>query len=59
MTLPPPPGLTRGYIAHVLLTPGIVIEALSVAILTTMLASLYPAWKASRMVIVEAIRANK
>ena len=57
--MPPPPGLTRGYIAHVLMTPGIVMEAMLVAILTTTLASLYPAWKASRMVIVDAIRQNK
>lgn len=57
--MPPPPGLTRGYIAKVLLTPGIVGEALLIAIFTTMLASLYPAWKASRMVIVDAIRQNK
>lgn len=57
--MPPPPGLTRGYVARVLLTPGIVAEALAVALLTTMLASLYPAWKASRMAIVDAIRQNK
>ena len=57
--MPPPPGLTRGYIAHVLMTPGIVLESMLVAIATTTLASLYPAWKASRMVIVDAIRQNK
>jgi putative ABC transport system permease protein len=57
--MPPPPGLTRGYIAHVLLTPAIVIEALLIAIFTTTLASLWPAWKASRMVIVDSIRHNK
>ncbi|MDO8958556.1 MAG: FtsX-like permease family protein [Rhodocyclaceae bacterium] len=57
--MPPPPGLTRGYIAHVLLTPAIAIEALLIAIFTTTLASLYPAWKASRMVIVDSIRHNK
>lgn len=57
--MPPPPGLTRGYIAHVLMTPGIVVEAMLIAIVTTTLASLYPAWKASRMVIVDAIRQNK
>lgn len=59
LEMPPPPGLTRGYIAHVLLTPAIVIEALLIAIFTTTLASLYPAWKASRMVIVDSIRHNK
>ena len=57
--MPPPPGLTRGYIAHVLMTPGIVVEAMLIAVVTTTLASLYPAWKASRMVIVDAIRQNK
>jgi putative ABC transport system permease protein len=57
--MPPPPGLTRGYVAHVLVTPDIVIEAILIAVITTTLASLYPAWKASRMVIVDAIRQNK
>lgn len=57
--MPPPPSLTRGYIAKVLLTPGIVGEAIFISIAATTLASLYPAWKASRMVIVEAIRQNK
>ena len=57
--MPPPPSLTRGYIAKLLLTPGIVAEALVIAVATTLLASLYPAWKASRMMIVDAIRQNK
>ncbi|MDP2809153.1 MAG: ABC transporter permease [Rhodocyclaceae bacterium] len=57
--MPPPPSLTRGYVARILLTPGIVGEALLIAVATTTLASLYPAWKASRMVIVDAIRQNK
>jgi putative ABC transport system permease protein len=57
--MPPPPGLTRGYIARVLFTTPIILEAPILAIATTMLASLYPAWKASRMVIVDAIRYNR
>ncbi len=57
--MPPPPGLTRGYIASVLITMPIVADALLVAITTTTLASLYPAWRASRMVIVDAIRHNR
>lgn len=57
--MPPPPGLTRGYIANVLITTPIVLEALFIAVVTTTLASLYPAWKASRMVIVDAIRHNR
>jgi len=57
--MPPPPSLTRGYLAKVLLTPAIIAEAMVIAVATTMLASLYPAWKASRMEIVDAIRQNK
>jgi putative ABC transport system permease protein len=57
--MPPPPGLTRGYIARVLVTTPIVVEALLVAVATTTLASLYPAWRASRMVVVDAIRHNR
>lgn len=54
--MPPPPSLTRGYVARILLTPAIVIEALVIAVMTTVLASLYPAWKAARMEIVDALR---
>lgn len=57
--MPPPPGLTRGYLAHLVFTPAIAVEALLVGLGTTTLASLYPAWRASRMVIVDAIRHNK
>jgi len=57
--MPPPPGLTRGYIAKVMITLPIIADALLVAIATTTLASVYPAWRASRMVIVDAIRHNR
>nr|AEQ20393.1 LolE permease component of an ABC-transporter system [uncultured bacterium CSL11] len=56
--MPPPPSLTRGYVARVLFTPSIVLEALVLAVATTVLASLFPAWKASRMAIVDALRYN-
>lgn len=57
--MPPPPGLTRGYIARVQISTSIVMEALAIAVATTTLASLYPSWRASRMVIVDAIRHNR
>ena len=57
--MPPPPGLARGYLAHLLFTPVTALEALLVGVGATTLASLYPAWRASRMVIVDAIRHNK
>ncbi len=57
--MPPPPGLARGYVARVLLTGPMVLQSLAVAVATTSLASLYPAWRASRMVIVDAIRRQR
>ena len=57
--MPPPPGLARGYLAHLLFTPVTALEALLVGVGATTLASFYPAWRASRMVIVDAIRHNK
>lgn len=57
--MPPPPGMARGYIGEILLTSNMVLEALVLAILTTLIASIYPAWKASRMQIVDALRHNR
>ncbi|SDW62084.1 ABC transporter permease [Nitrosomonas europaea] len=57
--MPPPPGMARGYTGEILLTSNMVLEALALAILTTLIASVYPAWKASRMQIVDALRHNR
>ncbi|MBL8398204.1 MAG: ABC transporter permease [Candidatus Accumulibacter sp.] len=57
--MPPPPGMARGYTAEILVTPGLLFDAFLLAAGTTLLASLYPAWKASRMVIVDALRFNR
>ncbi|HRO55653.1 MAG TPA: ABC transporter permease [Nitrosomonas europaea] len=57
--MPPPPGMARGYIGEILLTSNMMLEALALAILTTLIASVYPAWKASRMQIVDALRHNR
>tara|TARA_R110002110_G_scaffold414983_1_gene647336 strand:- start:21343 stop:22569 length:1227 start_codon:yes stop_codon:yes gene_type:complete len=54
--MPPPPTFARSYHAGLLITPGMVLETVLIACVTTTLASLYPAWRASRMVIVDAIR---
>ncbi len=54
--MPPPPTFARSYDAALLITPPMVLEVLLIAIVTTTLASFYPAWRASRMEIVEAIR---
>jgi putative ABC transport system permease protein len=54
--MPPPPGMARGYMGEILVTWSIALESLILAIGTTLAASLYPAWKASRMPIVDALR---
>lgn len=57
--MPPAPGMSRGYVGRIIITPGIALDALLLAVSTTVLASLYPAWRASRMVIVDALRHNR
>lgn len=57
--MPPAPGMSRGFTASILITPQIVGEALLLAIATTLLASIYPAWRASRLVVVDALRHNR
>jgi putative ABC transport system permease protein len=55
----PPPGMSRSFTGQILVTGNIMLESLGLAIGTTLLASIYPAWKASRMQIVDALRHNR
>ena len=57
--MPPAPGMSRGFIAAIMITPTIIWEALLLALMTTLIASIYPAWRASRLVIVDALRHNR
>ena len=54
--MPPPPGMKRGYSGEIMLTAYLVAGTWLLAVVSTLLASLYPAWKASRLVIVDALR---
>lgn len=54
--MPPPPGMARGYIGAISISPALAIDAFLLAFVTTLLASVFPAWKASRMNIVDALR---
>jgi putative ABC transport system permease protein len=56
--MPPPPGQTWGYSARLLVTPAIVLSSFALALVVALLASAYPAWKASRLHIVNALRHN-
>ncbi|MDR2839618.1 MAG: ABC transporter permease [Azonexus sp.] len=57
--MPAPPGMAFGYTAEILLTWPMALQGFFLAIATTLLASIYPAWKASRKVIVDALRHNR
>lgn len=54
--MPAPPGMAHGYVAAILITPDLVLDALVLSLATTLLASAFPAWKAGRMNIVDALR---
>jgi len=57
--VPPPPGMSHGYTGEILVTPSMLVDAILLAVVTTLMASAYPSWKASRMVIVDALRHNR
>jgi len=54
--MPPPPGMARGFTGQIRVSWGLAGDALALALVTTLLAGIYPAWKASRMMIVDALR---
>jgi putative ABC transport system permease protein len=57
--MPAPPGVAWGYIGQVRVSFPLVIDAFALAVITTLIASFYPAWKASRMEIVDALRHSR
>lgn len=57
--MPPPPGMAHGYLGQILISPGLAADAFFLAIITTLFASLFPAWKASKLNIVDALRCNQ
>lgn len=57
--MPPAPGMSRGFIAGIVVTPKIMAEALVLAVSATLIASIYPSWRASRLIIVDALRHNR
>lgn len=57
--MPPPPGMERGYVGEILVSWQLLRDASLLAAGTTLLASVYPSWRASRMAIVDALRHNR
>jgi len=54
--MPPPPGMSHGFTGGVLLTAPLALGAFAIAVGTTVVASIYPARKAARLPIVDALR---
>ena len=57
--MPPAPGMAFGFDAGILLTPMLAVGSFLLIVITTVMASLYPAWRASRLAIVDALRHNR
>lgn len=54
--MPPPPGMTTGYVAGIIVTPRLVLDAMVLSVGTAFVAGLYPSWRASSLEIVDALR---
>ena len=54
--MPPPPGMTQGFQAFFSITGGVLLSAFAVTIVATLVSSVYPAFAASRIRIVEALQ---
>jgi putative ABC transport system permease protein len=54
--LTPPPGSTRGFAVQIFVVLEVLGQAFRLSLITAALASLYPAWRAARLNVVEALR---
>lgn len=54
--MPPPPGMSQGFQAYLKLTGEVLRNAFAVTVAATLISSVYPAFAASRIRIVEALQ---
>lgn len=57
--MPPAPGMGHGYTAEIAVSWSLTADAAFLALTTAFLASLYPAWKAASLPIVDALRHSR
>ncbi|HEY7166738.1 MAG TPA: FtsX-like permease family protein [Candidatus Binatia bacterium] len=57
--MPPAPGMSTGFSGEIRVTFGLMLSSLLIAVGTPVIAAVYPAWKASRLNIVDALRHNR
>lgn len=53
--IPPPPIMNRGYISLILIVPQVITDAFISTVIVSGLSTIYPAYRASRLKIVEAL----
>ena len=56
--MPPPPNANLGYTAHILVVPPTLLLAFGIGVCATFLAALIPAWRVSRIPVVNALMQN-
>ncbi len=56
--MPPPPNSNTGYVAYVRIVPNVLLSAFLVGIVASVIASLLPAWRTTRIPIIDALRQN-
>jgi putative ABC transport system permease protein len=54
--MPPPPGATMYWLSEPKVVPGMLLFAFVLSVATSLLSSLYPAYKASRLEVADALR---
>jgi putative ABC transport system permease protein len=54
--MPPPPASTRSFVAQVDIVPSVLLFAFTLSVISAVVASFYPAFRASRLRIVNALR---
>ncbi len=52
----PPPGMSKGYVSLILIVPKVIFYAFSSILVVAILSSIYPAYRASRLKVVEALQ---
>jgi putative ABC transport system permease protein len=57
--MPPPPGMDVAFDAEILVTGSLAANGFLLAVAAATLATLYPAWKAARLQIVDALRRSR
>jgi putative ABC transport system permease protein len=57
--MPPSPGMAHGFTAGILVPPGLLVQSCMIAVFAAVIASVHPAWRASNLVIVDALRQSR